>query len=167
MCARKDKPATDRSCMLLHHNHQQEDTVPRERQINCNADVKIQLRFELRRQRVVRQISAPSTPSTKCSVRFPILLPYGLMSQPLDAIHVVAAAGPAGLGAPAGVLRPPLRGISCGLALVSSQTYMKVLLKNDMPIMSIQLGTIAKTHRTHPMGCARPYLAIGPSNGWK
>lgn len=50
---------------------------------------------------------------------------------------------------------------------VYMETYIMLLLMKEIPIMNIQLGTTAKAQKTYPSGTATPYLARGPSNGWK
>lgn len=46
-------------------------------------------------------------------------------------------------------------------------TYMMLLLRNEIPIINIQLGMIAKAQKKYPRGTARPFWAKKPSNGWK
>jgi hypothetical protein len=43
---------------------------------------------------------------------------------------------------------------------------MMVLLRNEIPIINIQLGMMAKAQKKYPRGTARPFLAKKPSNGW-
>jgi len=43
---------------------------------------------------------------------------------------------------------------------------MMLLLRNEIPIMNIQLGITAKAQKKYPIGRARPFLAKKPSNGW-